>query len=512
MRLMVVEDDRQIREGIRYGIEWDELGIQEVKDYPNGKAALNDFDSFMPDIILSDIRMPQMDGLELLKEVRKKSDKTRFVVLSAYSDFAYAQEALRYGANDYELKPIKVDQLLQVIQKQVKSLLERKTTIMPEAQLLELLENRDSSEEAVKLFVRLWEDRWGKGGPAGIFVVKARLGPGRKLEETERQIKEIAGHLGGLFYQKKEQKRECFVWILSCSVSDRRNYERRNEIKTSLEAFQASAGLNDTWISAGISKPHFTGEICMAYQEAETALTDCFYTGRGSVSLYHTTEKNVSDGPLCLEKLLRDILDAVKKMDRDKIVDGVDKVLKCMIRQRTKLSTIRDLFMETVHKATQDMDEYLSTEKMRMLWDNAEYIQEYGDALKEYLLEAVEYREKKRRLERFSPVVVDVVRYLEQNFAAPVTIEKIAETLDKSPNYLSSVFKKETGSSFTDYLLKLRMKEAQRLLKNTSLSIKEVAEQVGYGDYVYFSKLFKKTFGCSAGKIRTGSESKSDCK
>ena len=124
MRLMVVDDNRQIREGIHYGIAWSEYGIDEVREYADGEEAREALNTYQPDIIIADIKMPGMDGLQLLEHVRELRKNCRYILLSAYSDFTYAQKAIRLGADDYILKPIKPGKLVEIVMKNARDLLE----------------------------------------------------------------------------------------------------------------------------------------------------------------------------------------------------------------------------------------------------------------------------------------------------------------------------------------------------------------------------------------------------
>ena len=124
MKLMVVDDNKQVREGISLGIDWNEYGISKVRAYEDGAKARDDLVDYCPDIVIADIRMPNLDGLELLEEVRKENQKCRYILLSAYSEFEYAQKALRLGADDYILKPVKPRELVELVMKNITSLLE----------------------------------------------------------------------------------------------------------------------------------------------------------------------------------------------------------------------------------------------------------------------------------------------------------------------------------------------------------------------------------------------------
>lgn len=124
MKLMILDDDVQIREGIQFGIDWKSLGISEVKSFGDAVSALEELEEFSPQIILADIRMPEMDGLEFLRRVKTKRGSVKVILISAYSDFEYCQRAIQYGAAGYELKPLKVGRLIQTIQETVNQIRE----------------------------------------------------------------------------------------------------------------------------------------------------------------------------------------------------------------------------------------------------------------------------------------------------------------------------------------------------------------------------------------------------
>lgn len=115
MRILIIDDDVQIREGITEGIDWSSLGIEEVRNCGDGASGLVIYEEFRPDIILADVRMPEMDGLEFLRRIREKDENVKVIMISGYSDFEYLKSAIKYGAEDYELKPIKVKNLIGLI-------------------------------------------------------------------------------------------------------------------------------------------------------------------------------------------------------------------------------------------------------------------------------------------------------------------------------------------------------------------------------------------------------------
>ena len=416
-----------------------------MKDFANGKAALQEFEEFHPDIILADIRMPQMDGLEFLQEVRRRNEEVRFLILSAYSDFEYAREAIRYGANDYELKPVKMERLIQMVKENAE----------------ELVRLRTKTENPGESLIRALEGDDGENDPAEL-----------------------------------DGRGEIFLCLCRSSVSVLQMYQQKIEIKNQLEGMNDRMRQKSIFVTAGVSGYHSCASVLSAWQEAGKALKECFYLGRGSVSFWNGDTPAVDKWEKeQTEKIRREFLRAAETLNEETLQEALDQLMKYIAAARPEINQLREFLMRTAHDITQNVEQYLSTEKMRNTWENAKFVQEYTEAFQEYFLEVMRQKAKQRHLDRFPASVASAVRYLEVHFMEPVTIEKVAESLGKSANYISSLFKRETGISFTDYLLRLRMEEACRLLQNTGMPIKKVAEQVGYSDYVYFSKLFRKHLG-----------------
>ena len=508
MRLMIVDDDRQIREGIRYGIDWEAIGIDQVKEYANGKAAMGEFEEFQPDIILADIRMPQMDGLEFLQEVRQRNEEVRFLILSAYSDFEYAREAIRYGANDYELKPIKMERLIQMVKENAEELTRlRAKAENPGESLIRILEGEDGEADPAELVISLL-GRDNMERSARLLAVKLHAESGLEWRDDNRsealkEMEAMARYFDGILLPVKlDDRGEIFLCLCRSSVSVLQMYQQKIEIKNQLEGINDRMRERNISVTAGVSGHHSCASVLSAWQEAGKALNECFYLGRGSVSFWNGNIPSSKWEKDQAERIRKEFLRAAETLSEETLQEALDQLMKYIADARPKTDQLREFLMRTAHDITQNMEQYLSTEKMRNTWENARFVQEYIEAFREYFLEVMRQKAKQRRLDRFSASVASAVRYLEIHFMEPVTIEKVAESLGKSANYLSSLFKRETGSSFTDYLLRLRMEEACRLLQNTGMPIKKVGEQVGYSDYVYFSKLFKKTFGCSASDYR----------
>ena len=296
MKLLVVDDDRQICEGVKMGINWSEIGIDEVLTAFNGIEAMEIFKGCLPEIVLTDIRMPGMDGLALFREIKKIRPATKVIIISGYSDFEYLKTAIQYGAVDYELKPIRVKNLIALIQKVKEGIYkERKTEesfaryrsshiarfmadllaggITDRNIILEALEHYFNFDARGFMVLTLWEkDSLGADKTDDMPLLKEAFG-----EKPE-------GATDVLFWQADD--RHVLVMI---KTMDSMLYQQYlfNELKALFHRIGGELPKNrHISLSAGVSSAGAIGGIAALYREAVQALELKFYTGKGQIHFY----------------------------------------------------------------------------------------------------------------------------------------------------------------------------------------------------------------------------------
>lgn len=533
MRLMIVDDDIQIREGIRYGINWESIGISAVSDFPNGKKAWEAYDTFCPDIILADIRMPVMDGIGLLSKVREVDKSLRFVLLSAYSDFAYCKQAIALGANDYELKPVKAACLLRLIEKHVEELskernrdrstmlayqfgrLERFLTgeeeIADTSDIRELLEQHFHMLRVDCVLVALIMPYRIEGQVPGTDLrtmeaeqqtrpAKHQTQPVKDREDAYGRIKSALAlelpDTGALHRLRDGQ----FLCLCKSNRSMFFAYEQKRKVKRALERTGELLRKEGVYLDCGISDSQPVDRLPAGYRQAAAALRLCFYEKPGSVVPYNDMAfKSGQGNPAAV---IAAVSQAVKEGDPDLLFEPIRELERYIKEERLDESRIYVLFEKIFYEVSRDMGKPFSMTGLQEKCRTATHLSAFMKILKSELIAVIRHQKEEKETAGYSFAVSHAVSYVKAHFAEPISIEEVAQQVGKTPNYLSSIFKKEVGTPFSGYVQNVRMKHAKRLIVTTGLPVREIAKKAGYEDYIYFSKIFKKTFGLSASCLR----------
>lgn len=391
-KVLIVEDEVLVREGLKSVIGWDKLGMEVVGDAANGRQALEIYERERPDIVLTDIRMPVMDGLELIAKIREEDKKTGIVILTCYEEFGYLQEALRMGVSDYilklKMKPAEIEAAMAKVKK------------------------------------KLDEDEENGAGPDGAEEFRLQ-----KEEELKRYIFYHQVSIG--FFRSRMER-------LSLAVKEKDMVLLRVVIQRYEKARLKI--MDDRGMLIRFVILNTTEEIMEKYGGGETIQEgpDCFL-------LFMNVVNDPKDEDSWMEKMQKEISHVLSNFMGVRAVWGVSGVFQ-------SFTELPDKYQECCQKM-QDERVDLSVE------------------------------------------IYEAVRYIEGNLTQRLTLNQVASSINLSPNYLSSLFKKELGVGFVDYITEKRVERAKELLENTGLKTYEVAQQAGFVDESYFSKTFKRLTG-----------------
>ena len=391
-KVLIVEDEVLVREGLKSVIGWDKLGMEVVGDAANGRQALEIYERERPDIVLTDIRMPVMDGLELIARIREEDKKTGIVILTCYEEFGYLQEALRMGVSDYilklKMKPAEIEAAMAKVKKKLDE--DEENGAGPDG----AEEFRLQKEEELKRY---------------IFYHQVSIGFFRsRMERLNLAVKEKDMVLLRVVIQRYEKAR--------LKIMDDRGMLIRFVILNTTEEIMEKYGGGET------------------IQEGP----DCFL-------LFMNVVNDPKDEDSWMEKMQKEISHVLSNFMGMRTVWGVSSVFQ-------SFTELPDKYQECCQKM-QDERVDLSVE------------------------------------------IFEAVRYIEENLTQRLTLNQVASSINLSPNYLSSLFKKELGVGFVDYITEKRVERAKELLENTGLRTYEVAQQAGFVDESYFSKTFKRLTG-----------------
>lgn len=525
--VLIADDEQLICELLKKIIDWDALGLCLIGEQYNGKELYHAIVEEHPDIVITDISMPQMDGIELIGKIRRENIPCHFVIVSGYRQFEYAHNALKYDVEDYILKPVDADELNSALKKLTAKItdLENQTENKPapgeDKRLLKRFFLNNGIQELVQKGLSLQEIRKEYGirfqeGLFQIIYVKSDI-----MEQTQDYVENsssIQNKISATF-------QNMFQDICTCILEDQSfdlikigiNYPAENEnriynkIKEYFEHIQNFADLFIGYqLTIGVGEPYAHPEgFAESEKEAHAAIGSRIVLGCDRIIYW----KNLNQPRSIMEEserkeLLRGLEKSFELLETERFKEQI-KAMFHFVRKAFSSGALFELLIEILELFLQTEDrlfagklneDYVRKQYMyglrsavSLLTLQEAVIKPISDAM-ENLVSIVEQQNKK-------PVRL-AFAYVEENYAKQIHLEDVAVYIGLNPVYFSNIFKKETGENFTDYLTSYRMKIAKELLRNTNDSIHEISGKTGYQDTRYFSKLFKKSVGIKPSEYR----------
>ncbi len=490
MRILIVDDEQEIRTGIRLLLESSTLAdrLEVVGTASDGQEALEAASGRPVDLIVTDIRMPGMNGLELIRHARTANPSVRFVILSGYDDFAYAREAMRYGVLDYLLKPVEERDLLAIV-----------------GRLIE--ESRRDGEPPLYLSREEFRTLREAGEWKAVILCATDSVPEARVRELGgeamlqwmlvKALSETAGELGGAFFLTGDAASP-FRYSFGLAAPGEEELGRRiAEFTQRIHRFCKEKV--KVPVSFGVSEPvrqaDSSGDppLSTAFIRAHQALFSRVLAGSG---IYRAEEIGEAKHHHVSEHLEA----AMRIRDGEAIVEEVGALIrKCAEEESVGaflLSLERLLFL--VHHSWQvdlSSEEGTSLPQMNrtleaLLWSND------LDTLRRRLLEWIQGAlAKLDPAKQEGQVLARAKKYIQAHLQHPVNLTELSQETHVTPQYLSKLFREKSGQTFIEYITGLRMEEAKRLLAEPGVKVYEVAERVGYGQWKHFSRVFKQHTG-----------------
>ncbi|TCM99053.1 two-component system response regulator YesN [Paenibacillus sp. BK033] len=479
-RVLIVDDEPWVAYGISKLIDWESEGFRVIGEAYDGSSALRLIEEHQPEAVVSDIRMPGLNGIELLNEIAKQKLDTEVILASGYSEFEYAQQALRLGAFDYLLKQIEKDQLLETVRR-LRSHLEQKKRSAgdPDAPLDELFELLDADGHTP--IGQYLSNRGMKSEHPNALLLNA-LFPYAAMTDSSGRLREVNA-MDGYVIRTGSNK---LTYILLYDEASHAN-----------ELLEFISGNLQEASHIGIGMPaHLSYPLSKMLHAADVALfTSCFYPDQRIVR-YKEQEAGVagiSGVMLQLELSMRE-----RKLAR--MLECLQLLAEqCFGMQLDQVASVYNQIISLIHKyysqtSPQRDIEFLTFDQLARAYPSL-------DAVFERLKSGFEL-EGMPDLPVMSGQVKAVMAYIDSSFTEDILLGAVAKRFHLSLSYLSFLIKKETGTSYSDYITGKRIALAKELLKESALSVHEIVERVGYKDYFHFNKLFKKHVGLTPSKYR----------
>ncbi|MFD1885847.1 response regulator transcription factor [Paenibacillus wenxiniae] len=511
-KIMLVDDEILIRESIRERVNWEKEGFHYCGDAADGELALPLIEQHMPDILITDIKMPFMDGLELCSVVRERFPHIKVIILSGHDDFHYAQTALRLGAADYCLKPFSAADLLQLL-RTVSDTIDReenekkRDTYTAEKLFADLCGGLISTAAAIKVADQLKLQLMTSYYAVAILTLsstdptKPELDPARCTEAGRWIHEQLCEQIDYFMYKRSRTET---VLIIKCQQSEEPSLQlqaRVNDLQLLLHAqFQCELTL-----SVGGVQERLQG-IHISYLEAEADHLERRMLRQNKDALLHTSAGGFDENVLLDRNELLDFLKLGCSRDAPDFVRAFTSRLDNVNWDSLyAYYLMHDLTVEMIAAAKQYFQRNHPTDDvLPALQQQIKHIKSHDDC-QHYLLSLLDqlWTWRQAGTDKYSELIHAAKLYIRQHYEDDqLSLFDISKQMAVSSSHLSKIFSQETGQTMTDYLTLIRINKAKELLKLTRHKTFEIAFQVGYKDPHYFSNLFKKVTGLTPTEYR----------
>lgn len=528
-KLILVDDEEEVRKGVLKKIEWNKYGFEIVGEAENGREALDIAEKVIPDVVVTDIKMPFMDGIRLAEELKERFPTTKTIILTGFDEFEYAHKAIKLNVVEYVLKPISSKELIEVLvktkekldndieqKKNIEILREHYTKSLPilkEKFLSSLVGDRLRKEEIEEKSKNYNIDLQGYNFVVSIVNINYSS---QSMDYEEKDlaafsvlniVNEVVDNynLGIVFIDNGR-----IVVITVC-----KKIERNDAISVTIRALEEIdysikkyLKLSIT-IGVGTFFSHIT-DIGSSYQNALAALDYRMVMGENKIIWIEDVEPQGKNRVVFDETKERDLTSSLKLGNEDNLCVTIDNLFKEIIEARASLKDYQIYLMEivtTILKVAQNFrinTEGILGHNYNIFTELYKFnnLKEVRGWIKNIALKIMKSIAQGRK-DSCKLIVEGAKEYIAEHFSdSDVSINKLCAHLHISPAYFSSIFKKETKMTFVNYLTQVRMDAAKVILKTTNLKSFEVAEKVGYSEPNYFSYCFKKYFGISPSEFR----------
>nr|WP_281363497.1 response regulator [Paenibacillus lemnae] len=513
----MVDDEPMILRSLKVAIPWEELSMEVVGEARSGEAALALVREMQPHIMISDIRMPGMDGISLMKEVMMEHPQLIFIFISGYGEFEYAREALREGAFDYLLKPIDHDELTETVRKAQVSLQKQAENdkLMNSIQTLSLLARERMFTELIEgSRSPLLDMQWLSHNELDQcwYMAVLQLDQYEKLERKwsrdEKRLWLFA--IRNILEEWFEQSGGLTVfpfrsgeWLLLFPEGYKEHQEKLGQELISLikrnTKLSASIGFSRTM--AGMER---LGE---AYETAVGALYQRFYADSEGVYWAAPSRDSTIEHGSYPKQLEADMLESIRTLDRERMMHLADE-LKVYLEHHgfqrhaaerilVELSVV--LFRQFRHMKTGgDWSLEGHLQDIHVAGTLKDMIVVLKLALERWIQESMTRPAK----EDVHSVIHKAQVYIDEHYQKDLAIEEVSEITELSISHFCMLFKQVTGYTFVEYLTHCRIEKAKMILKNSQVKVYQVAPLIGYQDPRYFTQVFKKITGQTPSEYR----------
>lgn len=520
-RVIIADDEALIRNGMKHLIDWSALDAEIVALAEDGRQLEEYMELYTPDIVVSDIKMPEQTGLEVLSAAGKKGWKAQFIFISGYSEFSYAKEAMQNGAIDYLLKPVRADELEQAVKKAIKKRTDQDTVQVfreERSEIRELLDRAEQSPEMIEAFPQAFMEKYQIDMTGKMFAgvcIGIRPDLSARMEQTSferfnlirfavyNRISELLqNEIESVVIRREDACMQIMVFF--SKEEEALLYESRiMPLKKQVEEeYQVR-------LLVGIGMPTgYPEQMENAMRTAKYAF-DLYYFEERPVILFQEIHKSFEESNEEFNRMTEQVFRTLVTRNGEFFKNVMDT-----------LNLIRDMFYGNRFAAENRCMHFtgMIAEKLMQYHMIQKDFYELQDELQEKIEREVTFRgvtdvimqyyeELLRHISetgknRDSILIEDVKQYIREHYMEEISISRLSEIACVSKNYFSAMFKKETGMNYKAYLTQIRMEAALKLLQETDDKTYEISEKIGYNNVRRFVDAFKQIYSVTPAEYR----------
>ncbi|WP_419954479.1 response regulator transcription factor [Neobacillus niacini] len=533
-KVMLVDDDYPVIQLLSETIEWEQLGVSLQSTHENGASAFEKAMSEMPDILITDIGMPKMNGIELTKKLKEQNPNLNVAILSCHADFAFAQQALKLQVQDYLIKDtFDPADLRKLIKKFKETLDEQNTKMNKHLQIQSLLnQNKESVKERfIKKTIEqpdMNEDHWlAEAKSLGLHLDQSAYIGSLGMIHHYSSVKELYVSEDTLNFAINnvvaEEIKRCYPGAVHFQYAIKGLFVffpsslilKRNAFTEAMECMKRIQHALKR--SLNISLSFITGDGCRDLSEFKQELVHLingchqrFYLKPGTI----VEQKEAREAPTedlfsRYDEAAAEMRELIMLRDEARIAEYVTKwvnfleenqfapelvkdwVLKLLLDLRVKLHALQ------LFRSQQTID-YMHNEifEIQFLDELKSWLLNYFHSILSFVKEVYEQTKRKE--------ILDAFKYVTMNIEKKITLDEVSSYLYLNPSYFSRLFKKEVGETFVEYVTKMKINRAKELLEQTTDSVGKICERLGYDNQSYFIKIFKNYVGVTPIEYRGG--------